>query len=452
VANKAWAGSNTNNASDPNAWVPNGVPAAGDALFMAGGGMNVAGGDLAGDTINLEGNGAAATFNVYAPNTGLDLIERGYSGAVTFNIQDGTNWVGGVTTYPQYGLVVNGPGEWDNTSSGINGGAKINANIGGTGKVNIYDAHAEGVVEFGGAVGSGQAVSVDGYAEYGGQFGDIQIDNPATYEAPTSLGFGEVHLQGMQADSYSYDGSKLTLYDGGNAVDTLDLTIVQNKSGGPSGVGQDFGVSQSADGVVIHTDDKSYKDDGKLLPRVPDPTEGAYQYLPPGGPLGPVTPINNHTLLGGAGAYSVHSTGLTFIASATDSVGFVPDSSFDLTIQPQGGVVSLAGSWNLSIANAGVFEALDNTPGDGHNMLVAGSPVSTVLAELQPTDNMFLQGVTQADIDAAFKNMRVQSAPGGASNLEILTMPRAGGSALTVLIPASIHGPAAATAAQFHGF
>jgi len=175
VANKAWAGSNTNNASDPNAWVPAGVPAAGDSLFMAGGGMNVSGNDLAGDAINLEGNGASATFNVYAPNTGLDLVERGYSGAVTFNVQDGDNWVGGASTYPQYGLVVNGPGEWDNTSSTINGGAKINANVGGTGTIKSYDAHAQGTDVFAGAVGSGQAVSVDGYAAYGGEHGVVDV-------------------------------------------------------------------------------------------------------------------------------------------------------------------------------------------------------------------------------------------------------------------------------------
>lgn len=452
MANRAWAGSSTNNASDPNAWVPTGAPVAGDVLFMAGGGMNVTGDDLAGDTIYLEGGGAAATFNVNALNTGLALAEQFYGQSVTVNIGGDDNWAGGISTYPQINgvVTVNGPGEWDNSNTTIDGAAKISANIGGTGQLNFTNAHTQAQADISGAVASGQKVSVDGYAEYGGEHGDLKIDNPVSYQAPTTLGYGEIHLEGLQADSYFQDTNKLTLYNGGNAVYTLNLTVVQNQSGGPSGVGQDFGVSQTADGVVIHTDGTHYTGDGTLLPVFP--AGGTYQYLPPDGPLGPVTPINNHTLLGGPGAYSVHSTGLSFIASSTDSVGFVPDSSFDLTIQPQGGVVSLAGSWNLSIANAGVFEVLDNTTGAGHNMLVAGLPVSTVLTELQPTDNMYLQGVTQADIDAAFKNMRVQSGPGGVSNLEILTMPRAGGSALTLLIPASIHGPAAATAAQFHGF
>ena len=446
--NRAWAGSNTNNASDPNAWVPTGVPVAGDALFMAGGGMNVAGSDLAGDAINLEGNGATATFNVYAPNTGLTIAEQFYNQSVTVNIGDGDSWAGGISTYPQINgvLTVNGPGEWDNSNTTINGAAKIGANIGGTGQLNFTNAHTQAQADISGAVASGQKVSVDGYAEYGGEHGDLKIDNPVSYQAPTTLGYGEIHLEGLQADGYFQDANKLTLYNGGNAVYTLNLTVVQNQSGGPSGVGQDFGVSQTADGVVVHTDGTRYAGGGTLLPSVPDPTEGSYQYLPPGGPLGPVTPINNHTLLGGAGAYSVHSTGLSFIASVADEVGFVPDSSFDLTIQPQGGVVDMAGSWNLAIANSGVFYALDPNPGDGHNMLVAGSPVSIAVAEMQPTDNMYLQGVTQADIDAAFANLAANPQPGAA----VLSLPRAGGSALSLVLPNQRTAPL--LAAQFHGF
>jgi len=82
----------------------------------------------------------------------------------------------------------------------------------------------------------------------------------------------------------------------------------------------------------------------------------------------PPTPIDNGVLYGGApGIYSVHATGIAFIAQAGDIPDYQPKSSFDLTIQPEGGVIFTVGNWNLSIANSGRYVIDDWVAGDKHN-------------------------------------------------------------------------------------
>ena len=169
-----------------------------------------------------------------------------------------------------------------------------------------------------------------------------------------------------------------------------------------------------------------------------------YQYQPPDGSLGPVTPIDGNTLFGEAGSYSIHATGIAFIAKAADNVAYTPTSSFDLTIQPEGGYVSVAGNWNLSIGNSDQYTVNDSTAGDHNNMFVAGEPVSQLNVTLQPTDTMFIQGATQQDIADAFAH------PIQTGYQEVLHINRAGGSPLTVDI--SDHHGLGAVMSQLHGF
>jgi len=249
VTTKTWAGSPTNDASDPSAWTPSGAPAVGDTLQMPSGTMNVSGADLAGNVLHAQGDregniGGTHVFNLSGQNAQLELLAGNYGENTTVNIADGTDWVGGISTGGPGSVttIAGSGGHWTNAASGFNGSAKINADIDGTGTISIGEAHGAGVVEFGGAVGSGQSVTVNGYETYGGEFGDVQVDNPATYQASTTLGFGEIHLEGLQADSYAQSPTQLTLYDGGKPVDTLNLTVTKVGDAAP----KDFGVSQAA--------------------------------------------------------------------------------------------------------------------------------------------------------------------------------------------------------------
>ncbi|HJS86009.1 MAG TPA: hypothetical protein VJ779_11175 [Acetobacteraceae bacterium] len=169
------------------------------------------------------------------------------------------------------------------------------------------------------------------------------------------------------------------------------------------------------------------------------------QHTSPDGSVEPVTPINNRTLYGGAGLYSVHANGLFFIANATDDVNFAPGSNFNVVFQPQGGNVELGGSWNLAIAQSGTFYATDARAGDTHNTFVVGAGVSALQAVLQPSDQVLLAGVTQQDISAAFASLAEHPQPGYA---ETVSIPRASGGPLTLVLPDHFNAPP--SAAQFH--
>lgn len=175
-----------------------------------------------------------------------------------------------------------------------------------------------------------------------------------------------------------------------------------------------------------------------------------YQYQPPNGTEGPVTPINDHTLQVGSGLYFVHANFVQFTATESNEIKFQQKSNFNTVTDPQGGQVDMAGSFNHVDAASGGVVINDTTRGDAFNTLTAGKDVVQITASLQPTDQVFLQDVTQADLSSAFKGATVQPNPTGGS-AETLSVPRAGGSDLTVLIPIGSHGTPAASAWQFHG-
>ena len=271
MTTRTWVGSASNLASDPTAWTPAGAPAAGDALVMNSGTINVAGNVLQGDTVTVQPTQASCVFNASGADAGLSVVLDNYGQNATINLADGADWTGGLSDYPQCTVNVTGANaQWSNTLSNLDviGTATIAPAVIGTGTINVNEAHSEGVVEFQSAVGSGQTVKISGYAEYGGQHGVVQVDQPSLYQAATTLGFGELDLRGLTADSYAENGGTLTLYNQGSIVDTLNLTTATNGSGVP----QDFGVSQTASGVVIHADGTFYAGGGTALPIYNPPT------------------------------------------------------------------------------------------------------------------------------------------------------------------------------------
>lgn len=214
--------------------------------------------------LNMTTNNASKTIDVTAAslNTVMNLSFR-YGDDATINVASHANWTGGFIEGPGDNVRVNGPGNFYNTNSNVNGTAIINTNVSGGGFFNVFEIHSSGKLEFGGAVGAGQTVSVSGYQTYGGEFGVLQIDDP-NYFAQTNLGFGEIILKGVKASGYSYhnDMLNLTPYPNGQVIGSIKLTLGVVDNYGP----QNFGVSQVGGNVVIHADGLSYKAGGTLLP------------------------------------------------------------------------------------------------------------------------------------------------------------------------------------------
>jgi hypothetical protein len=227
----------------------------------------VTGNQLSNSALNVTTNGAPPeTINVFG-TTQMDF-SLAYGDTATVNLADYSQWVGGFHESPGDMVRVAGKGTFANTSSTINGTAIVGSAVVGTGKFNIYEAHSSGKLEFMHSVSAGQTVSVSGYESYGGQFGVLQVDDPAAYHATNILGFGEIILEGLRATGYTFDSlpgsmypSVLSLYNGNDRIYTTHTSVQTVNGSAPV----NFGVSQTAAGVVIHADGTSYHDGGVLL-------------------------------------------------------------------------------------------------------------------------------------------------------------------------------------------
>ena len=273
---RTWLGGVDQDAATASNWSPTGVPQAGDVLTMNGGTMFVSDNDLAGDTLNIETN------NVLNPApSNLDLLNgtvpfsvdsgNGGSGAVTINIAQNVNWVGGLNAAPFGGSVAvqtstpQDTGTWSNTSSLIDNSVVVDINVVGTGSFTTEMAHGVGTkLEFIQGVGSGQNVTITGGQYPVDGHSTVQVDDPSAYQASTTLGFGEMILQGVTADSYTYQNDMLSLYNGSTVVDTLNLALQTSNNG--LAAATDFGVSQAGGSVILHADGNTYQGGGTLLP------------------------------------------------------------------------------------------------------------------------------------------------------------------------------------------
>ena len=255
---QTWVGGGTNLASDPACWLAPNAPQPGAALYMSGGTMNVANDALAGDTVYLQGNGfnppASSTFNL-SGQVDMNLVGGDYPsgyGPATINLADNTQWTGGLSAGPYgSGMTVQGTGQFSNTSSYVDNAVTVNADVTGAGTIAVSGSHAVARLEFMQGVSSGQSISVDGYADYG-DFGTVVVDNPAGFSGSVTLGYGEVMLKGIQADSYSLRNGVLSLYSGQDVVDSIKLSVPAAPPGQNGPVS--FGVSQTGAGVIIHAD------------------------------------------------------------------------------------------------------------------------------------------------------------------------------------------------------
>lgn len=255
-----WAGGGDNSASDPTHWSPGSLPQPGGTITMGNGTINVADNALDGATLSLAGAGNAA-INLSGEEH-LSIVD-GYPPPHpigTVNLAANSHWVGGFSAdYYGPGFLVQGDGAFANTHSSVYGiDAVVNADVVGSGEFDVWSSHGNGKLEFMRSVAPGQAVDVytDVFYSRGYASSTLQVDRPDTFQAGVSLGYGEVVLKGLAADSYSFRDDLLSLYANGGKVDSVALRLdgepawsVPNASGATT-----FGVSQVGGDVVVHAD------------------------------------------------------------------------------------------------------------------------------------------------------------------------------------------------------
>jgi hypothetical protein len=227
----------------------------------------VTGNQLNNSALNITTNGAPPETIYVFGTTQMDF-SLAYGDTATVNLAAQSKWVGGFHESPGDLVKVMGAGSFANISSRVNGTAIIGTPVVGTGKFDDEESHSSGKLEFMHSVSAGQTVTVSGYELYGGQFGVLQVDDPASFHATNILGFGEIILEGMRATSYTFDSlpgsmypSVLSLYNGKDLIYTTHTSVQTVNGSAPV----NFGVSQTAAGVVIHADGTSYHDGGVLL-------------------------------------------------------------------------------------------------------------------------------------------------------------------------------------------
>ena len=281
-----------NNAYNPLNWLSSTVPpqgdptapAPGDSLYMEDGTMDIAGGTLAGDTLNVGydsigvsvstvnptinlSQGADVSLNIATPsadtsNTTINVSDQdtvAFSGEfapgsfgpgdkhVAININSGNTLDSGATLTASGGLfysltTISGDGSF--VSDNMNfaeGSLNIQSNMIGTGDVKMAIMSGE----IGGSVASGVSITLQVATT-------LTIDHPDQFQGtiiapdPQSVNGGslpdvQVNLQGLVADSYDLSNDLLTLYKGSTVVDTLNFN---------DGAASTF-VGQGASGVVI---------------------------------------------------------------------------------------------------------------------------------------------------------------------------------------------------------
>jgi hypothetical protein len=263
---RTWVGGGNNSAGNANDWNDHGAPQAGDTLNMTNGAViNVTGNQLHGDplTFPISAEDASATINVSGVTT--MQVDAFYGDDVTINLAANSEWVGGFSAYPGDVFNIHGSGVWDNngvttTSTTTN----IGVNVIGVGTIDAHQAHSQGVLTFlhGVSVGSSQTVDVNGYELYGGQFGNVEVQSPSLYHAFTTIGFGQVELDGLHGTSYTFASDLLSIFNGKTVVDTLRLAVNNSQNAMPV----TLVVAQTATGIGIYTDGHAAMDHATALP------------------------------------------------------------------------------------------------------------------------------------------------------------------------------------------
>lgn len=249
MSNRQWVGGGNNNAHNAKDWSPSGVPVPGDVLNISGGELNLPGGDLAGDVLhvrNLSGQAGAIADPVINVSRAADLsvvldAPSGTASEPTINVMGratvdaqlvgsranavlltenihANSMLSGVFAVNRGNVTVNGLGpnaRFNNDGASVfsNDRAVINADVTGRGTFYLD----EGSLELGRSIGAGQQ-----FLFYDGA---LTVDDPGAFSATLATapgsGFndrGTALFKGVQATSYDFANSRLTLYDGDKSV------------------------------------------------------------------------------------------------------------------------------------------------------------------------------------------------------------------------------------------
>ena len=259
-----------NNAYNPLNWLSSTVPpqgdptapAPGDSLYMEDGTMDVPGGTLAGDTLNVGYDSIGVSVSTVTPTINLSqgadvslniATPSGDTSNTTINVSDqdtvalsgefapgafgpgdkhvAININSGATLTASGGLfysltTISGDGSFVPDNMNVaEGSLNIQSNMIGTGDVKMAIMSGE----IGGSVASGVSITLPVAAT-------LTIDHPDQFQGSIigpsdSLGLNgstlpdvQVNLQGLVADSYNISNDLLTLYNGSTVVDTLNFS------------------------------------------------------------------------------------------------------------------------------------------------------------------------------------------------------------------------------------
>jgi len=259
-----WAGGGDNSASDPAHWSPGSLPQPGGTITMNSGVMNVSDDALNGTTVTIAGMWAptppTATINLFGEEHLSIADSFPHPTGGTVNLSANSHWVGGFSSnYYGPGFLVQGEGKFENTwSSAGNQSAIVGVDVIGSGTFEVSSYRGSGRLEFTKSVSPGQEINVYTgiYYAHGYAYSQLLVDQPTAFQGSVSLGYGEMTLKGLVADSFSFRNDLLSLFRDGSAIDSVRLKLDANLAYDTSGASgaTAFGVSQVGGDVVIHAD------------------------------------------------------------------------------------------------------------------------------------------------------------------------------------------------------
>jgi hypothetical protein len=264
VITKTWLGGGNNAASNPNDWTPAGAPLPGDDLVMTlGGTINIAGNDLAGDSLTVTGSARAGLLDTEIntkANAALNLIETSNDAAVSVHITGKLSLTAQVEQLFGNLSFIGGSINLVGTSSFQGATVTFDTDLMGNGTIDAGhggNGYNSGQYEFAGSVGSGVTIALEG----GGPPESMQIDHPSSFKGEivlpgggnSTLGsygqpfYGNVLFEGLHVTTADLiPGSDvLQMWNGKHLVDTVRL-------GGDT---SNLYVQQTTTGVTLGTTD-----------------------------------------------------------------------------------------------------------------------------------------------------------------------------------------------------
>jgi hypothetical protein len=264
TATKTWLGGGNNDASNPKDWSPRGAPRPGEDLVMKlGGTINIAGYDLAGDTLTVAGIAPAGQPNTEIDtkdNAVLKLIDTSTDAAVSVHITGKLNLTTQLSQAFGKLSFIGGSINVVGTSSFQGATVTFDTNLTGNGTIDAGhggNGVESGQYEFAGSVGRGVTVALAG----GGPPETVQIDHPSSFKAKIvlpggsnpNLGnfsqplIGSVLFEGLHVTRADlvHGSDVLQMWNGRHLVDTVRL-------GGDT---SNLVVQQTATGVTLTTSD-----------------------------------------------------------------------------------------------------------------------------------------------------------------------------------------------------